>query len=81
MRAPPRLHLSAVVRVLVTREGAAAVPRLLRSSGYPGFDCCAFRYVLAMRFAPGLDDRSQPLDVWMNVNVAPLGATEVGSPK
>ena len=30
---PPRLRLSAVVHVLVTRDGAAAVPRLLRSSG------------------------------------------------
>lgn len=78
---PPRLRLSAVVHVLVTRDGAAAVPRLLRSSGSPGFDRCALRYVLAMRFAPGLDDRSRPLDVWMNVNVAPLGANEVGSPK
>ena len=78
---PATLRLLTVVHVLVTRDGSAAVPRLLRSSGYPQFDRCALRYVLAMRFAPGLNDRAQPLDVWMNVRVTPVSATQVGSAK
>jgi hypothetical protein len=73
---PGTLRLITVVRVLVTRDGSAAVPRLLSSSGHPSFDRCALSYVLAMRFAPGLDARARPLDVWMNVQVSP---TAVGA--
>jgi TonB family protein len=57
---PDILRLRAVVQVLVTRDGAPAVPRLLRSSGHDGFDRCALRYVLGMRFAPGANGRAQP---------------------
>ncbi len=76
---PDTLNLRAVVRVLVTRDGSTAVPRLLQSSGRERFDRCALKYVLAVRFAPGTNDRAEPLDVWMNVRVAPVTATEVGS--
>jgi hypothetical protein len=76
---PSSLHLSATVHVLVTREGAPAVPRLLRPSGQDSFDACAMSYVLAMRFSPGLDAHARPLDVWMNVRVAPVTATQVGA--
>jgi hypothetical protein len=75
---PEALDLRTVVRVLVTRDGAPAVPRLLQSSGYERFDQCALRYVLAVRFAPGTNDRAEPLDVWMNVRVAPVTPSQVG---
>jgi TonB family protein len=76
---PEALNLRAVVRVLVTRDGSPAVPRLLRSSGHERFDRCALAYVLAARFAPGTNERAEPLDVWMNVQVAPITANHVGS--
>jgi TonB family protein len=76
---PATLRLLTVVHVLVTRDGSAAVPRVLRSSGHPEFDRCALRYVLAMRFTPGVNDRAQPLDVWMNVRVTPVSPSEVGA--
>jgi len=72
------LYLRATVHVLVTHEGAAAVPRLLESSGHEGFDQCALRYVLAMRFSPGADRHAQPLDVWVNVQVRTVSANRVG---
>lgn len=75
---PDILYLRAAVRVLVTHEGVAAVPRLLESSGHEGFDQCALRYVLAMRFSPGADRHAQPLDVWMNVQVRTVSANRVG---
>ncbi len=78
---PATLRLLTVVHVLVTRDGSAAVPRVLRSSGYPEFDRCALQYVLAMRFTPGLNDRAQPLDVWMNVRVTPVSPSQVGAAK
>ena len=78
---PPTLHLAAVVHVLVTRDGSGAVPRVLESSGYAGFDRCALQYVLAMHFTPGLDRGARPLDVWMNVHVTPHGVNGVASPK
>jgi TonB family protein len=76
---PETLNLRAVIRVLVTRDGAPAVPRLLQSSGQETFDRCALRYVLAVRFAPGTDKRAEPLDVWMNVQVRPLTTNQVGA--
>ena len=78
---PDVLFLRAVVRVLVTREGVPAVPRLLQPSGHQSFDGCALRYVLAMRFAPGMDGRAQPVNVWMNVQVMTVSANQVGSPQ
>ncbi len=85
IRAPPvecvvgeSLRLNATVRVLVTRAGEAAVPRLALSSGQRGFDACAVRYVLGMRFSPGLDAAGHALDVWMDVRVTPLAAGPVG---
>jgi hypothetical protein len=72
------LRLSATVRVLVTRTGEAAVPRLALSSGESGFDACALRYVVAMSFSPGVDAGGHPLDVWMNVRVRPLVGGQVG---
>lgn len=78
---PDLLFLRAVVRVLVTRDGAAAVPRLLEPSGHQSFDRCALRYVLAMRFAPGTDGRAQPVNVWMNVQVTTVSPMQVGSPQ
>lgn len=73
------LNLRASVRVLVTRDGTPAVPRLLRSSGHESFDRCALAYVLAIRFAPATNSRAEPLDVWMNVQVAPVTTNQVGS--
>jgi hypothetical protein len=75
---PNTLNLRAVVRVLVTRDGSSAVPRLLRSSGQETFDQCSLRYVRSVRFAPGTNERAEPLDVWMNVQVAPVTPTTVG---
>lgn len=74
---PATLHLLAIVRVLVTREGSTAVPRILQTSGYAGFDRCALAYVLALRFSPGMDANDKPLDVWMNVRVAPTTMGEL----
>jgi hypothetical protein len=78
---PASLLLSAVVRVLVTQAGSPAVPRMLQPSGQAAFDRCALAYVLAMRFAPGRDANGRPLDVWMNVRVAPVTGTAVGAAK
>jgi TonB family protein len=73
------LYLRAMIRVLVTRQGTAAVPRVLRPSGHEQFDRCALDYVRAMRFAPGTSDRGQPLDVWMNVEVSTRSAPDPGN--
>jgi TonB family protein len=72
------LHLRAVVRVLVTRAGSPAVPRLVQSSGHASFDRCALRYVLALHFSAGTDAHGSPLDVWMNVQVAPVTSGQLG---
>jgi hypothetical protein len=60
----------AVVRLLVTRDGAAEAPRLLESSGHGAFDACAMRHAMSLRFAPGTDRAGTPLDVWINVGIA-----------
>jgi len=75
----PRLtQLETVVRLLVTRDGVAMLPRFLRSSGHADFDACALRYVRAMSFAPGVDAEGRPLDVWIHVRVAPTTAARLG---
>jgi hypothetical protein len=68
---PGTLHATAIVRVLVTRDGTPAVPHLIQPSGYASFDRCALSYVLALRFTAGTDAGGNPLNVWMNVRVSP----------
>jgi hypothetical protein len=76
---PSSLHLNATVHLLVTRDGEPAVPRLSLSSGQEGFDACAVRYVLAMTFSPGVDAAGRPLDVWIDVRVAPVTGGQLGT--
>jgi hypothetical protein len=74
---PGTLHATAVVRVLVMRDGTPAVPHVLHPSGYASFDRCALSYVLALQFAPGTDAVGNALNVWMNVRVAPSTAGQI----
>jgi hypothetical protein len=60
----------AVVRLLVMRDGIAAAPRLIESSGHVAFDSCAVRYVTSLGFAPGTDRAGNPLDVWINMGIS-----------
>lgn len=54
--------------VVVPKALAAVAKRIPVASGD----------VLATRFAPGTNARAEPLDVWVNVQVAPVTATQVG---
>lgn len=60
----------AVVRLLVMRDGGAAAPRLLESSGHAAFDSCAMRHATSLRFAPGTDRAGNSLDVWINLGIS-----------
>ena len=64
-------RLRAVVRLLVTRDGAGAAPRVLETSGQARFDACALRYARALRFSPGTDASGRPIDTWVHVGVTP----------
>ena len=74
---PGTLHATAVVRLLVVRDGTPAVPQLLHPSGDASFDRCALSYVMVLRFAPGTDAGGNPLNVWINVRVAPSTAGQI----
>jgi len=73
------VHLNTLVRVLITRTGEPAAPRVAVSSGDSRFDACALAYVSSMTFSAGQDALGHPLDVWMNVRVSPLADGRLGA--
>jgi len=66
----PLARRRAVVRLLVTRDGEAAAPRLLESSGQAAFDSCALRHALGVRFTAGTDFAGNPLNVWITLGIS-----------
>ena len=59
---------SAVVRVLVSKEGGVDSVVVAESSGYPSLDSAAVKGARVMRFAPAMR-RGEPLRVWARVPV------------
>jgi protein TonB len=57
------------LRVLVTRDGAAASVSVERSSGYAHLDRSALQAVREWRFVPARE-QGEPIEAWMLVPIA-----------